>query len=202
MVEVPIPYRERAGRSKLGVVKDGIRFAKCILDAALTYKPLKLLGVPAIALFVLSLVYGVPVATLYAREGRIPDTYVYRLFGVLSFVAVGLTLLLTGLVSQKVIALRRGPTVRASLLVRLCGSPMFQHYLILAGGLCALTGIGLNLGNLVHYVRYGTVVTHWLHIVFGGFLVIVGSQLFALGVLSRVVDLLSPIQGHGRDRTA
>ena len=34
LVEVPMPYAERVGRSKLSVVKDGIRFLTVILRAA------------------------------------------------------------------------------------------------------------------------------------------------------------------------
>ncbi|MBC8077873.1 MAG: glycosyltransferase family 2 protein, partial [Chloroflexales bacterium] len=36
MVEVPIPYKERSGRSKLSVVRDGLRFTKSIVWTALT----------------------------------------------------------------------------------------------------------------------------------------------------------------------
>ena len=44
MIEVPIPYSERAGRSKLSVVKDGMRFAQSIVWTALTYNPVRQLG--------------------------------------------------------------------------------------------------------------------------------------------------------------
>ena len=44
MVEVPIPYRERLGRSKLSVVKDGMRFAQSIVWTALNYNPVRPLG--------------------------------------------------------------------------------------------------------------------------------------------------------------
>ena len=44
MIEVPIPYSERQGRSKLSVVRDGMRFAQSIVWTALTYNPVRLLG--------------------------------------------------------------------------------------------------------------------------------------------------------------
>ena len=44
MVEVPIPYKERVGRSKLNPLKDGIRFLRSILWTALLYDPQRFFG--------------------------------------------------------------------------------------------------------------------------------------------------------------
>jgi glycosyltransferase involved in cell wall biosynthesis len=43
IVEIPMPYAEREGRSKLSVLRDGLRFFKVILSTALLYRPGKLL---------------------------------------------------------------------------------------------------------------------------------------------------------------
>src|SRR5262249_21256264 len=39
LVELPMPYAERVGRSKLSVLKDGLRFLSCIMQAAVTHRP-------------------------------------------------------------------------------------------------------------------------------------------------------------------
>jgi hypothetical protein len=44
MVEVPITYSERAGRSKLSVVRDGTRFLNSIIWTAMNYNPVRILG--------------------------------------------------------------------------------------------------------------------------------------------------------------
>ncbi len=44
MIEVPIRYEERAGESKLSVIRDGLRFLFTILGTAATYNPVRLLG--------------------------------------------------------------------------------------------------------------------------------------------------------------
>ncbi|MCP4185872.1 MAG: glycosyltransferase family 2 protein, partial [Hyphomicrobiales bacterium] len=44
VVEVPITYSERRGRSKLSVVHDGMRFLNSILMTALTYNPTRIFG--------------------------------------------------------------------------------------------------------------------------------------------------------------
>lgn len=41
ITEVPIEYAERTGKSKLSVIRDGLKFLKTILGMALFYKPLK-----------------------------------------------------------------------------------------------------------------------------------------------------------------
>jgi len=47
IVEVPMPYAERVGASKLRVLKDGVRFLVSIGDALLLYRPGRLFGLAA-----------------------------------------------------------------------------------------------------------------------------------------------------------
>src|SRR5262249_28929876 len=52
IVEVDMPYHERAGRSKLHPIRDGLRFLRVILTAALLYRPsrpLRMLGYACLA---------------------------------------------------------------------------------------------------------------------------------------------------------
>jgi glycosyltransferase involved in cell wall biosynthesis len=44
VTEIPIPYSERVGRSKLSVVRDGTLFLQSIVWTALTYNPVRILG--------------------------------------------------------------------------------------------------------------------------------------------------------------
>jgi len=55
VVEVPITYSERVGRSKLSVVHDGIRFLNTILMTALTYNPVRIFGLMGLSLVGLGL---------------------------------------------------------------------------------------------------------------------------------------------------
>jgi len=52
VVEVPINYSERVGRSKLSVVHDGIRFFNSILMTALTYNPTRIFGLVGVGLWI------------------------------------------------------------------------------------------------------------------------------------------------------
>jgi hypothetical protein len=44
MAEVPIPYSERLGRSKLSVVHDGSLFLRSMVWTVLSYNPVRILG--------------------------------------------------------------------------------------------------------------------------------------------------------------
>lgn len=58
VVERPIPYSERVGRSKLSVVHDGLRFLNSILITALTYNPVRILGLIGVGLVLMGLFVG------------------------------------------------------------------------------------------------------------------------------------------------
>ena len=49
VVERPIPYSERQGESKLSVAGDGLRFLSTIVWTALTYNPVRILGIIGLA---------------------------------------------------------------------------------------------------------------------------------------------------------
>ena len=51
LVEIPMPYREREGSSKLSVVEDGIRFLRTILWTSMYYNPARILGGIGFGLF-------------------------------------------------------------------------------------------------------------------------------------------------------
>jgi glycosyltransferase involved in cell wall biosynthesis len=58
MVEVPIPYAERLGRSKLTIVGDGTRFLQSIVWTALNYNPVRVLGAIGVAFVATALLIG------------------------------------------------------------------------------------------------------------------------------------------------
>jgi len=63
LVELDMPYHERAGESKLRAGKDGLRFLRVILKTAVLFRPFRLLGLAAIPLLAAALVLLVrPVA--------------------------------------------------------------------------------------------------------------------------------------------
>ncbi len=69
MTEVPIPYSERMGRSKLSVIRDGSVFLQSIIWTVLTYNPVRILGVIGLVSIVLAgLIAAGLVVALAARN--------------------------------------------------------------------------------------------------------------------------------------
>ena len=58
MDEVPIPYSERVGRSKLSAVHDGLRFGQSIVWTGLNYNPVRLLGIIGLTFLGIAAVIG------------------------------------------------------------------------------------------------------------------------------------------------
>src|SRR5512138_2989184 len=49
VTEIPIPYSERLGRSKLSVIRDGTTFLQSILWTVLSYNPVRVFGIIGVA---------------------------------------------------------------------------------------------------------------------------------------------------------
>src|SRR5215510_5219226 len=80
MIEVPIRYEERAGESKLSVVRDGLRFLFTILGTASTYNPVRLLGSLAIVAMVLGVLALLPWFSAYSSGVKDRSAYTYFVF--------------------------------------------------------------------------------------------------------------------------
>ena len=65
MVEVPIPYDERVGSSKLSVVRDGSIFLQSMIWTVLTYNPVRIFGI--IGLIGILASFAVAAALVIAR---------------------------------------------------------------------------------------------------------------------------------------
>lgn len=190
IVEAPMPYDERTGESKLRVLADGWRFLRIIVDTALTYRPLRLLGSAGLVALLLGIAYGLGPVAFYLREGRLEESMIYRLVAVVVAVTVGVILMAVGVVGQQTVSLLhedfsppRG--VRGAL------DRILRRYLLAWGALAVLAGVALNWTSLLEYFGTGQISAHWIYTLTGGLLVTVGSAFIAFGVLARVVNLLA-----------
>jgi len=192
--ERPMPYEERVGRSKLSVVKDGVRFLRIILETALTYRPMKffswaafLLALPAVALLLLRL--GGPTAgpiPYYLENARIADWMLFRLMLTSVLLASSVFLFSLGLVAQSLVGLvhhEKAPPEgwRASVTRRF---PVW-------GALSLSAALVLNRRPLSAYWATGEIPNEfWVFPVAGALFVIVGIELLAFCVVSRISSLL------------
>jgi len=195
MIEVDMHYEERIGESKLSVVKDGLRFFRVIFDTALTYRPLRLFGTVGLMLLALAFVLGSTIAYVKFIDpgyAHLPKWYLFRMITALTAAASGLTLLMVGIVAERVATLVQQHQPPAGPLHGVILKLLRNKTLFALGALVAIAGVGLNFGTLSEWVTTGGIRFDWWwsYVITGGFLVIVGVELMAIAILDRVILLL------------
>ncbi len=190
IVEMPIPYKERSGRSKLSVVRDGLRFTKSIVWTALTYNPVRIFGGMGLALLLMALLIVGGHIALHVANGQAEWSFP-MLFGALVLAVAGVTLYTTGTTFSYVVALFHRRPIRQGLFGRRGnGRRIEKHYwwlglLAIAGGF--ITYIAAVLFDLTN----PALAASWFAPVVSALLVLTGVQLVSAWSLARVLAELS-----------
>jgi glycosyltransferase involved in cell wall biosynthesis len=195
MVEIAIPYKERSGRSKLSVVRDGLRFFKSIVWTALTYNPVRLFGGLSAALLLLAaLVGGLPLlAHMFGTQAQWPFP---RLFGALVLAVAGVTLYTTGTSFSYIVKLFHKRRIRQGLFgSRGNGRRIERHYWWL-GLLAVLAGILVYSAAAIFDLTNPAVAASWFAPVISALLVLAGVQLMSAWGLARVLAELNERDGR------
>jgi glycosyltransferase involved in cell wall biosynthesis len=189
VMEVPMRYEERIGRSKLSVVRDGLRFFRTIIEGVLCYRPEKIfmLGFAVCAL-VLMLLAANP-TEFYLRNRQLEDWMIYRFVACSLLGSVGwLLLLATGLAHRAARLSRR----------RADATPFWSALVsgLLRGPLLAGLTITFTLAaslflrpGLAEWFFTGQVTLHWSRLMAGAFCLLTAVQTGVFAVLMRVVAI-------------
>jgi glycosyltransferase involved in cell wall biosynthesis len=188
--EIPMPYHERLGTSKLNVFKDGFRFLLAITDIALTYRPLKFFGGAAAFLFLVAFLYGLGPLFTYLAQRAVPNSFIYRLLAVNTLILAGLMLLTIGIVAERVAASLNGGVRKHTFIGRFLLSFCSTKNMLLAGPVVALIGIALNFGTILDYLTTWHISFHWVYVSTGALLILSGMQLAAVGVFERLIETI------------
>ncbi len=186
MVEVPITYSERAGRSKLSVVNDGWRFLKTILGTALAYNPVRILGGIGALLTLLALILLVPSAVALIG-GTSEEWPAILVFAASVFGGLGVMLFSTGAAFNYIVSLFHHRHIRQGLF----GSPIFRTPLEEHFGWGGITVSGMGVALYIATKLADAAPTPWLYPVISAMLVLMGAQLFTTWTLIKVLSTLS-----------
>jgi glycosyltransferase involved in cell wall biosynthesis len=181
IIETPMSYKERIGQSKLHVLKDGFNFFRTVFEVCFFYKPLKIFAFAASILFAVCLFYGVPLTIYYLRHGSILESDIYRIITIIVMSLLGLNLLMLGILGDDVMTIFTG---KASLVTRRRNGALAAVGLFLA-----ISGVALNHRAIAEYWTTRTVNVHWVYVLTGGFLVLVGSEIMALAFLRKIFSI-------------
>jgi glycosyltransferase involved in cell wall biosynthesis len=188
IVEVPMPYAERVGESKLRILRDGVRFLAAISDAVLLYQPSRVFGLLAMLCVLTGVLWGVYPGEFYVRNQRLEEWMIYRLLLCGFLFTSAFSLLCAAVLSDHILSLvynRR----RAGFLSHLFDSLLNRARSWLLAGLATTAGIALVWPALVQYVQTGHVVIHWSRPIAAVFLLQVALVSVIYVVMRKVVDL-------------
>jgi glycosyltransferase involved in cell wall biosynthesis len=195
IVEMAIPYKERSGRSKLSVVRDGLRFFKSIVWTALTYNPVRIFGGLGLVLLLLGLVIG-GFALLSSAIGLSAGLAFPQLFGALVLAVAGITLYTTGTSFSYIVALFHKRPIRQGMFGRRGNGRKIERHYWWFGLLAILVGMGTYGSAVAFDLTNPALANSWFVPVVSALLVLTGVQLMSAWGLARVLAELSRRDGE------
>ena len=101
VLELPMRYEERVGRSKLSVLRDGVRFLNAIFTSVLCYRPEKPFLAAAAFCVLLILVMGLNPLEFYLSNRRLEEWMIYRFVACYLVGSLALLLLLASALTYR-----------------------------------------------------------------------------------------------------
>ncbi|UCF29069.1 MAG: glycosyltransferase family 2 protein, partial [Chloroflexota bacterium] len=192
MVEVPIPYDERVGNSKLSVFRDGSLFLQSMIWTVLTYNPVRILGLIGLAGIIFA--FAVAVALIAARISGVTTLGpwgVIALYAALVFGVTGISIFALGSTFNYLVSLFYKQPIRQGLFGQPKFDPSIDHYFGWIGSGIFL--VGLLLGGVSIYlgVNGWEIARLWLYLLGSAMFILIGVQLVIYWILMRVLEELS-----------
>ena len=187
MIEVPIRYEERAGESKLSVIRDGLRFLFTILSTAATYNPVRLLGALSLITVVLALLLLAPWLSAVTSGVQDRSGFAGLLFVAMTLGIVAINLFSIGTVFNYIVGLFHRRPIRQGLF----GRPVFRQPLEQRFG---TIGIGLLVVGVALFVLAAVADSaqpSWFLLVPSAMFVMSGVQLCTSWMLVKLLSDLS-----------
>ncbi len=199
IAEVPIPYSERLGRSKLSVIRDGSVFLQSILWTALSYNPIRILGLIGLGGVAFAFVIGV-ILVLARLQGvtTLSPWMIAGIFWALVSGVAGISIFSLGATFNYLVSLFYQRPIRQGLF----GKPIFKTPLDRQfgwmGSLSFLAGLVIGILSLVLGLSGWDFNRLWLYLIGSALFILVGVQLIIYWLLMRVLEDLSQREFQAR----
>ncbi len=192
VAEVPIPYKERVGESKLSVTKDGVRFLTTMVTTALAYNPVRIFGLLGLAGI---LVAAATLAGLVVARGQGITTLgplgTFAVFGALVCGVAGVSAFALGATFNYLVSLFYNRPIRQGLFRKpLLQRPVEQLFLP-AGLVTGSTGLLISLTSLGLAINGWPIERLWLYLTGSAMLMLIGIQLALWWLMASVLRQLS-----------
>ena len=192
MDEVPIPYSERVGRSKLSVVRDGSIFLQSMIWTVLAYNPVRILGLAGLSGMIVAGLVGI--GLVIARLSGVTTLGpwgVASLFWALVSGVAGISVFALGTTFNYLVSLFYRQPIRQGLFGRPIFNPSLDHHFGWMGLILTLAGIGIGLVSVLLGINGWQISRLWLYLLGSAMFILVGTQLLISWILMRVLEELS-----------
>lgn len=192
MAEVPIPYSERVGRSKLSVVHDGRVFLQSMVWTVLTYNPVRILGLIGLGGIGVAILAGL--GLVLARLSGVTSLGpwgVAALFWALISGVAGISVFALGVTFNYLVSLFYERPIRQGLLGKPIFDPPLETHFGWMGLLASLAGLALGITSFVLGLNGWEIARLWLYMLGSAMLILVGVQLMIYWILMRVLEEVS-----------
>ncbi len=191
ILEQEMPYEERAGESKLRVLRDGLRFLRVIVEAALLYRPSRPLGFLGAVFLLTAFVLMLPPALYYLRNRHVLEWMIYRFVVADLLTNSGTLLLAASYLLRRVVQLVLQLPAEDFVFHRLAGRFLRGAWLWIVVVSFVLAASLLVLPSFLELVRTGGTYEHWSRFIAASVLVGVSLTLLVARALDFTLDLLS-----------
>ena len=192
MTEVPIPYSERVGRSKLSAVRDGSVYLQTITWTVLTYNPVRIFGMLGLGGIIAAGLVGL--GLIIARLSGVttlPPWGVALLFLALVSAVAGASIFALGATFNYLVSLFYNRPIRQGLFGKPILKTPIEHTFGWAGiGLFVMGGL-VGIMSLFLGLSGWEIERLWLYLLGSAMLILTGIQLVIYWILMRALAELS-----------
>lgn len=191
ITEIDMPYEERAGHSKLHVLRDGWRFLKVILETIFLYRPNRLLGFIALGLFGLCAVMMTYPTIYRMQQGKFEEWMIYRFLVSVLLSSVAVLMICVGHLARKAADISLSNDPIRDRYASSVGKFVHSRAFWLLPMLLVFSGGAFVWDAWSAYLKTGEVYEHWSRFVAMMFFMTLSAILVATKFLDYCLNLLA-----------
>jgi len=192
VLEVPISYRERVGRSKLSVTRDGLRFLKTIVWTTLTYNPVRIFGAAGLAGVALAALVGVALAVLrLSGVTSLGPLGAFSVFAAVVSAVAGVSVFALGASFNYLVSLFYKRPIRQGLFRKPVFKVPIERWFLPVGLAAFSIGVLASIASLALAIRGWPIERLWLYLSASSMFILVGLQLATWWLVMAVLRELS-----------
>jgi hypothetical protein len=192
VAEVPIPYHERVGESKLNVARDGLRFLATMIATTLAYNPVRIFGFAGLAGIGLAAVVVVGIAAArWAGITALGPWGTLAVFAALVSGVGGVSLFAMGATFNYLVSLFYNRPIRQGLFTRPLMTRPIEQLFLPVGAVLLLVGLAVSGGRLALALRGWAIERLWLYLTGSAMALLIGLELSLWWLMASVLRQLS-----------